>query len=180
MINRRITNDYFEWLSGLVCGDRLSKEVSYRKLLLYLHQTEFRFIIRRDVNRAKDGVDLRRRFALIQGDEELAEYLDGPCSILEMMVALALRCEECIMDDPHVGNRTGQWFWGMIVNLNLGSMIDDRFDTDYVAETLEIFLDREYEPNGDGGLFTIKHCLEDLRDVEIWVQLLWYLDSLYE
>ena len=82
------------------------------------------------------------------------------------------------MDDPLVGDRTGQWFWGMVTSLGLGSMMDDRFDKRYVEDVVVKFLNREYEPNGKGGLFTIKNCDQDLRDVEIWVQLLWYLDTM--
>lgn len=132
-----------------------------------------------DQNRAEDGVALRYRFACEYPDpSDVERYLDGPCSVLEMMVALAVRCEENIMDDPNIGNRTRQWFWGMIVSLGLGSMTDDRYDEFYIYETLERFLDREYEPDGHGGLFTIRRCTEDLRDVEIWHQLCWYLDSI--
>lgn len=51
----------------------------------------------------------------------IASYLDNrPCSVLEMIIALAIRLEEHIMDDPDIGNRTGQWFWDMIVSLGLG------------------------------------------------------------
>ena len=95
-----------------------------------------------------------------------------------MMVALAIRCEETIMDDPQVGSRTGQWFWGMINNLGLGAMIDEKFDKNYVKEIVDRFLNRDYEPDGRGGLFTIRHCEDDLRNVEIWNQLCWYLDSI--
>jgi hypothetical protein len=95
-----------------------------------------------------------------------------------MIMALAIRCEENFMDDPSRGNRTQQWFWGMIRNLGLGSMTDDRFDERAVRKTIEIFLNREYEPDGRGGLFTIRHRREDLRNVEIWYQLCWYLDSI--
>lgn len=143
--------------------------VSFRKLLIYLHQTEFRYSIRKDGNRAEDGIDLRGRYG---------EITDDPCSVLEMMVALAIRCEEEIMDDPKFGNRTGQWFWGMINNLGLGSMSDDRFDRKYVDEVITRFLDRDYEPDGKGGLFTVKDCEYDLRDYEIWYQLCWYLDNI--
>ena len=44
-------------------------------------------------------------------------------------------------------------------------------------DVIKRFLDRDYEPNGKGGLFTIKNCRQDLRKVEIWYQLCWYLDS---
>lgn len=134
--------------------------------------------MRRDENRAEDGIALRRRFACFLGYDDLSDYLDGPCSILEMMAALAIRCEENIMDDTSFGDRTGQWFWGMISSLRLGAMDDDHFNKAYVRAVVERFLDRNYEPNGRGGLFTIRNCDYDLRDAEIWHQLCWYLDSI--
>lgn len=173
-----INDEYFEWLCELVNSKRFSRRTSYRKLLIHLHNIEFTWFIPKDDNRADDGIKLRRRFALIQNDEELTDYIHGPCSVLEMMVALALRCEENIMDDAALGERTGQWFWGMVVNLGLSSMSDSKFDIDYVDDVIARFLNREYEPDGRGGLFTVKHCDYDLRTVEIWRQLSWYLGSI--
>lgn len=173
-----IANRYFEWIYELVCRNRYAKQISFRKLLMYLHSTEFTYFVPNDDNRAEDGIDLRDRFILSNGYEDGCNYLDGPCSILEMMVALAIRCEESIMDDPGFGDRTNQWFWGMIVSLGLGSMTDDRFDKGYVADAVERFLNREYAPNGKGGLFTIRNCTRDLRTIEIWYQMCWYLDTI--
>ena len=82
------------------------------------------------------------------------------------------------MDDTRYGDRTTQWFWNMIVNLGLGGMVDALVDIEEVDKIIERFLNREYEPNGRGGLFTIDNCEEDLREVEIWYQLCWYLDSI--
>lgn len=174
----RIENEYFEWLYNLICGERFAEQISFRKLLIHLHSIEFTYSIPKDSNRAEDGKDLRWRFAIYSGDRDLANYLDGPCSVLEMMIGLSIRCEENIMDDPNIGDRTGQWFWGMISNLGLGSMFDNRFDKQLVDKAVTIFLNREYEPNGKGGLFTIRNCDSDLRTVEIWHQLCWYLDSI--
>ena len=177
-----IINKYFEWLFGLVCEKRFAREVSYRKLLTSLHNTEFIFSIPMDRNRASDGVNLRYRFAMSQGYDDIPdlimEYLKGPCSILEMMVALAIRCEEETMDDPTLGDRTGQWFWEMVTNLGLGSMTDKRFDRDFVDDTINIFLNRDYEPDGKGGLFQIRNCKDDMRNVQIWSQLCRYLNSI--
>ena len=177
-----IENEYFNWLFDLACGKRYSKQISYKKLITRLYNIPFRYSIPMDQNRAEDGIDLRYRFAITQGYgsavDNVLSALDGPCSVLEMMIALSIRCEENIMDDPNVGNRTGQWFWGMVTNLGLGSMVDDKFDDDYVDDVVERFLDREYERDGTGGLFTIRHCDRDLRRVEIWHQLCWYLDSI--
>ena len=176
-----LINRYFEWLCSIVCDDRKSEYISFRKLLMRLHDIEFRYSIPMDQNRAEDGIDLRYRFALRHNEcspEIIMNVLDGPCSVLEMMIALAIRCEENIMDDPHRGDRTGQWFWGMIVNLGLGAMTDKIFDKQVVDNAIQRLLDRTYEPNGKGGLFTIYKCPKDLRMVEIWYQLSWYLDSI--
>lgn len=174
----RINDDYFEWLCEVVDSKRFSKHVSYRKLLMHLHNIEFTWFIPYDDNRADDGIMLRRKYALARHDEELSDYISGPCSVLEMMAALAIRCEESIMDDTLFGNRTGQWFWGMIHNLGLSPMNDSNFDAEFVDNVIARFLNREYEPDGKGGLFTIKNCDHDLRTVEIWRQLSWYLGSI--
>ena len=181
-MQNKIINEYFNWLSDLAYGEGVIRGSSFDKLLTHLHNTEFIFIHPNDQNRAEDGVNLRYRFALFGGYEDRTDYvldiLYGPCSVLEMIVALAVRCEENITDDPNIGDRTSQWVWGMIRNLGLGSMIDNRFDEKFVDDALNRFLNREYEPNGKGGLFTIDHNGRDLRNVEIWCQLCWYLDSI--
>ena len=174
----RVNDEYFNWLCELVDIDRFSKRVSYRKLLMHLHDIEFTWFIPHDDNRADDGVQLRRRYALDQNDMSLPRYISGPCSVLEMMVALAIRCEETIMDDALMGDRTGQWFWGMIHNLGLNSMTDSKFDRGFVDDAIARLLNREYEPDGRGGLFTVRHCTHDMRTVEIWCQLSWYLGSI--
>lgn len=182
MIRDIVINEYFNWLVSLVCENRYSKKVSYTKLLTYLHKTIFKYSIPKDQNRAEDGIDLRYRFALMNGYEDeidtILDILKGPCSIFEMMVGLSIRCEETIMDDPDIGDRRGQWFWEMVVNLGLGSMYDSRFNRQFVDEVIQRFLNREYEPNGKGGLFTVKNSDRDLRTVEIWYQLCWYLDEI--
>jgi len=178
-IQNVVENEYFEWLYNYVCKYKANSSISYRKLFALLHDTEFIFSIPNDVNRAIDGIDLRYRFFLELEEREggpVPHCIDGPCSVLEMIIALAIRCEETIMDDPRFGDRTTQWFWRMMSNLGLNLMTDDIFDRDLVKEKIDIFLNRQYEPNGKGGLFYIHDCTEDLRNVEIWAQLCWYLD----
>ena len=181
MNRHEISNLYFQWLYDWVCGDRFHRDISYKKLLMHLHNTEFTYTIQKDQNRAEDGINMRYRFAKTAGLNEpvgfIVDCLDGPCSVFEMMLALANRCEEDYMDDPAFGDRTVQWFWGMIANLNLGSMIDTRYDKQYVDEILYNFLHRKYERDGRGGLFRIRDCREDMRKVEIWYQMCYYLDT---
>lgn len=171
-----IINQYFEWLYHFVCDTEYSK-LSYRKLLMCLHDVDFEWLIDMDENRAQDGVDLRDKF--IRENRYRKEDMDyfKPCSVLEMMVALAIRAEQTIMDDPDIGDRTGQWFWGMISSLGLGRMDDRNFNRAKTMNIIDRFLDRQYEPNGRGGLFTLPDCRNDLRDVDIWYQLNWYLND---
>lgn len=176
-----LSKRYFEWMYRLVCDNRYAKGSGYKSLLTYLYNTPFTYTIGMDGNRAADGIDLRYRFASECGYEDsmIATYLDDrPCSILEMMVALAIRCEEHIMEDSDVGDRTGQWFWNMIVSLGLGGMIDVRFNPTYVKFVIDRFLDHKYERNGKGGLFTVENSRRDMRSIEIWYQMCFYLDTM--
>lgn len=176
MTRTEIHERYFNWLYELVCKGRFAETNSFRKLLGYMHSMEFTYIIPNDGNRAEDGLNLRYQFSL-QSDIPDAEVLiTGPCSVLEMMIALALY-EESIMHDPKIGDRTAQWFWRMVVNLGLGGMTDVRFDRYEVKDAIYRLLNREYEPDGRGGLFTIKNCRHDLRNVEIWTQACYHMDN---
>ena len=175
----KVKKDYFEWMYDLVCEGRYSNANSYRKLLSYLHEVEFTYVYKKDEDRAYDGVNMRHRFALLSDDYWYVDSaLSGdPCSVFEMILALAIRCENT-MDDPLLGDRTGQWFWRMMVSLGLGSMTNSRYDNRYVEEVIDAFLNHKYEPNGLGGLFTIKNCSHDLRKFTIWKQAMWYLDTM--
>ena len=172
-----IENEYFDWMYDMVCERRFYGDNSYWDLLNRLHNTPFRYILPMDENRASNGIELRWRFAVRCGFEDVPDELRGPCSVLEMMIALAMDCEDW-MDDASYGDRTSQWFWSMITNLGLGAMTDDRFDPQYVDDVIEAFLDRRYAPDGRGGLFRIRDCEYDLREVEIWHQMCWYLGSI--
>lgn len=178
MFRDQIINDYFEWLWNFT---KCRGHSQNRKIITLLHNIEFRYSIPMDANREEDGIDLRYRFitevGIPKNYQEVYGYLDGPCSVLEMMIALAIRCEESIMDDPDIGDRTSEWFWLMMKNLGLDYMSDRKFDRDVAEEKISIFLDRRYKRNGEGGLFVV-NGRRDLRKVEIWYQMCWYLDTI--
>lgn len=164
---------YFGWLYDQVCGE----DDSHTKLLRAMHQVIFRYSMAMDENRAVDGMELRERFIYeeeLPWDDRL--YLSGPCSVLEMLIALAYRCEIEIMDNKKYGNRTTKWFWEMLKNLDIDWMTNDRFDSDILEKRLHVWMSRKHGPHGEGAIFYIPNCTEDLRSVEIWYQLMAYLN----
>lgn len=173
-----VQQHYFEWLCSKVCDSIPEKRKAYSRLLHYLDATEFTFILPMDENRCADGADLRYRFGDELGIEGpvIASCLDDrPCSILEMMVALSIRCEENIMVDPDIGAKPDRWFWRMIYNLGLINMTDKNFDEEYVNGVVWRFLNREFGPNGEGSLVYIPDSQYDMRSMEIWYQMQHYL-----
>ena len=183
MTKNELNEEYLQWMYELVVDQYRYSNVSYQKLFQRLYDTEFTYQIPMDGNRAEDGIDLRYRFGREMGYEDslIATLLDiRSCSVLEMMIALAIRCEENIMDNPDVGDRTGQWFWNMLVSLGIGSEDDARFDSTYVDGCLRRFLNRDYNWDGKGGLFTVENPPRDMRRIEIWYQLNFYLQEIID
>lgn len=177
-----IFDSYFAWLEGIVYPCRFGK--TYHRLYRRLFETIFVWDDKHmplDANRAADGIDLRDRFARQNGIPYSDIYaLDGPCSVLEMMIALALRCEETIMTDPEYGNRTSEWFRTMVCSMGLGDCSDERFDPLYCDSRVNIMMARAYDFDGsNGAMFVVNNPREDMRKTDIWYQMMWWLSEKY-
>ena len=166
-----VTDDYFYWLLNIISNGH---EDSYIQLLRQLFDTAFVYSLERDANRAHDGLDLRDKY-LYEMDMDV-EY-SSPCSVLEMMVALAIRCEADVMYDPYIGDRTNVWFWLMIENLGLSDMNDRSYDRFKVKTTLIDFMNRNYDTDGKGSLFYVPGS-KGMEREEIWYQMNTFLESI--
>lgn len=175
---QRIQHEYFDWMYRRVMS--WSEKRTYYRLMSYLNSREFTYIKPMDSNRYADGIDLRYRFGDDVGysADDISQAFDHrPCSVFEMMVALAIRCEEQIMFNPDYGDRTSHWFWVMIENLALENEDDDNCDEWYVGNMVDIFLSNDIDPDGTGGLFRIESTQHDMRYADIWYQMNWYLSE---
>lgn len=164
---------YFDWMV-----ERTHSE-NRRQLLDLLHTIAFVYQNPMDGNRYDDGVNLRYEFgdAYDISPSQIARELDTrPCSVLEMMVALAMRLEIHIMTDDELGDRTYIWFNTMLQSLGLDKVTDHQFRRGYCIDVIYRFLNHDYKPNGHGGLFTV-NGKGDLRKVDIWYQAMWYLST---
>lgn len=175
IINNNVVHVYYKWLISEIMP--LS---GYSYLLSALFNTDYIPSMPQDYNRAVDGIYLRTRFGNNNHIPQsvIDYYLQGPCSMLEMMVALAVRIEENIMYDPSKGDRTSFWFKEMLVSMELLGLTDNHFDPNMFEYRLSIFNSRSYMPNGRGGLFTIDDSSRDMRELEIWSQMNLYVTEL--
>lgn len=188
-----IEDSYFQFLMRLIDNERPQPPArNYGVLLRYMYNMEFEYIISLDENRAYDGLNLRYLFStespynnsdILNAPfdyNDILNVLDGPCSILEMIIGLAHRIETDITCEPDGIDRTSEWFWQMISSLGLEDMTDSNFNSDKVIDILRCFLNRRYAKNGRGGLFTVNNYDGDMRDIEIWYQAnIWLNEKIY-
>lgn len=173
-----IRQEYFQWLCGLVGVS--TPDHSYWSLAVQLHNTEFYWTVPNDDDRAAHGQKLRETFLNEIGNRVYAHCLEGPCSLFEMLIALAFRLDY-IMSDPSRNSRAPDYFWEFIRNLGLEPYTDDEFINllgPYSSlKIIEKFLERSYNWKGEGGLFPLKYSDKDQRKVEIWYQLMAYVSE---
>ena len=170
MFSHNLRDEYFDYLVDIVGGDH-GYSMALRRLFIY----SFEYYVDGDDNRAADGVDLRFDFAC--SDEEIDwifASMPEDCTVLEMMVALAVRVENDIMYNPDFGDRTSEWFWIMFENLGLNKYPDEQYDEEAVDGIIDILVQRRYRRNGIGGLFYVTDPKIDMREVEIWYQMNYY------
>lgn len=168
---------YFEWLLTRLDPDGVSDQVAY--VCSLLHKCPFERRVGLDVNRAKDGSNLRIEFFSrhenVRFDQhDVDELLMLECSWLEMLVALSERLD--FLYDGGVEYR----FVELMSNLGLEHMLrfhphrteQDEMDDQYKIDTVTSIVNHnEIDRDGHGGLFPLyldDH--PDQRDVEIWDQ----------
>lgn len=186
---KNILDNYYEWLLDLVLKSRRYPNIkppkTYDKLLYHLFQTPFLVYHEADNNRAVDGYNLRLRYSVVENlrfEEEAvlknALLPNDNISLLEVILALAIKIEENIMRDEEYGDRTRQWFWFMLHSLGVAKYHDKVYDQEEVDKILYTFNHTQYEKNGKGGLFWVPNTKEDLRKKDIWYQLMRYLETI--
>lgn len=177
-----LEKEYYNWLIQLVCPVK-AKRQKYSKVLQVLYNREFYYYIPMDANREGRAIDFRYRFGCDMGypNRVIADEIDiRPATVLEVMVETAVTMEETIMQDDDYGNRTDIWFWDMMTSLKLDMMTNDIFNEAMANDIITRLLERDYEENGEGGLFTVRRPFSDMRDVPIWAQANWYINEYRE
>lgn len=169
-------------------GSWLLQRVGFRKrgysnLMEQLHHTEYTWgLIQKDENRAADGMKFRDEYwDSLCGNAPNSLYediLDTPCSVLEMLVGLAIR-----VDTEYIGNpkdpRPDIFFWEMCCNLGLKDYKNSAYKREKVDVILQNWLTKNHNYNGFGTIFPVSHPINDHREMEIWSQMMEYLTENY-
>lgn len=173
-------NAYFRYLGDFVGADT-TMNGNYWMLLKKLNSIEFYWTVNLDDNRAEAGEILRKKFFYESHhwNERYDEFIFTPCSVLEVMVALAISMESLLAgvrtDSP---DNTPKWFWMMIRNLGLMDCTDDNWSAQKEAKVRYVIgnmLDRNYTKNGEGGLFPVPNSPYDFRHIDLWRQMITYI-----
>jgi hypothetical protein len=162
-----IENLYFNWLCAKVLDGGSS---AYEQLMVILHRTEFVWLVPADRRRASEGKNLRDEFLTEANIATDSVWEAEPCSILELLIAFAVRAafqNEAPLKD---------WFWEFLHNLRLDEYHRvSKHDQFAIEDILEIFVWRQYEPNGVGGILPVYSSPNDQRKIELWYQLAEYI-----
>lgn len=178
LVNKSLLDDYFEWLCQKL--EPAFKWRNYSKLLRRLLEIDFVWTLDMDKNRALKGVYLRDAYGVDNSFSEvfITNEIDiSPCSVLEMMIALAKDCEDQIMWDEDIGDRTGVWFYHMIRNLGLLTMDDKHYNRKFIDVTIRRMMYRTYAPNGKGSMFYTVRPDVNMQEIDIWYQMMYWLDA---
>ena len=93
-----------------------------------------------------------------------------------MICALGIRIDNDIMATYYTGYDHGYfWIQKMLKNLNILQYDDLNFDEDAVRRKIDNFLQRRYSENGFGGLFYVPNSEKDMRSMNIWDQMCYYI-----
>lgn len=169
---------YLNWLNGQT---KCSPEVGR-----ILFETEFRWSIEDDKNRAEDGLKWRDRYAEDIGSglsdvqrDRIRKTIHGKTSCYEVILSLAEDINAMVNEEEE--SRTAEFFGILLKNLGLDGY--DEEDLDYRGESarneiekiLKKWMDREYENCDKNCIFPltkVSHCDKKVsQTTPLWMQM---------
>lgn len=166
-------SDYYIWLLDQIKVNEGESFDCYRRLVWFLYTEDYSYLIDKDSNRAYAGLNLRELYSMETG-VDVNDIKTGPCSILEMLIALANQIAFDKNDDTYI------WFWEIVTNLGLTDCDDENYDEKKIAYRLKVWMNREYNEWGyPFSLFPIQGFKGDMRTLETWDQMNNYMTTFY-
>lgn len=145
----------------------------YRKLFRILHETPFAWTVIGDKNRMADALELRDEFVDERKPKALPiGWLDRAPSVLEVLIRFSRRAEF------NTEETAEWWFWKFLDNLGLSHFkyVSDE-DAREIEDILYRFIWRQYDYNGEGGMFPLHSPRQNQAQVELWYQFHAYIQD---
>ncbi len=147
---------YFEWLLNQIeCDEQLGRE---------LDAITYKWHLVLDENRSAGGLELRKIYGL-EYSIDLDDVRTGPCSVLEMFVALSMRFSE------NADISFSKAFYEMIGNLQKVNKP--------ISIAIEDWMDGNFNPDGYGSPFILHHYDGDARSLDVWTLMTIYISEHY-
>jgi len=153
-------SNYFEFLYNIVDPLNARHDGEFICGKLFAMQYRWDYTIPLDANLAENGIGLRRMYY-----EKMHKYTEMdymPCTVFEMLVALSISISNAA-NEPGNDN-ADKWFWEMIDNLKLNG------NEQVIIDNVGKWMARDYDANGNGGLFPLKYSPVDQRRAHLWAQ----------
>lgn len=180
----KLKTEYLCWLMNRAHLDAEGPD-GYLKLCETLQETEFVPQLEMDENRCEDCLDLRRAYALENGDEELEHRLiiclgwNG--TMLELLVILAEKMRYEMLDSEYEAG-TRKWILEMLANCGLDIYKNERMEEEHpeVSDILDRIIFRQTGWDGEGSFFPLAYPMRNQRYVELITQMNNYLEENYD
>ena len=167
---------YYTWLLSLIEPPQgVDSPIRLYGMLIYeLWRREFFWmdIYEGEESRAADGRQLREQY-MMEADVTPDFVPIGPCTVLEMLIAFALRLDSTIHDWT-IGHRPWEWMTMFITNLGLADLTDNSLraaDRSFVTARLEMWMAHNIGTRGERGLFRFKRPLLTISNLDNWSQM---------
>lgn len=176
-------NNYTTWLKDRVGFNKRR----YKNLIKHLNHTEFIWVLDDDRNRMEDGLYIREDF-LMKMNVDKDTFIDVPCTVLEVLVALTIRMYDEYVGEPGEEDQNIV-FWELLSNLGLDDLTDNSWDQDMYDVLVDDWMKRNFDEFGVGSIFPLYDyrtskpktlsSIEDQRKISIWSQMQYYISSKY-
>lgn len=181
-------DQYLKWLLNLAGLERSDGILLFSFLLdmTYYWQNDY------DQARAGDGRYLRYYYVDKDGIQEAIDnfghpYADivdefvrsWPVSVIEVLLAMAIRLDKEYEYCASEGDRASLWFWIMCENLGLDLYLVSNADFNINDAKMKVikWMDGDYDKNGKGSPMALPdglECDKDYREMSFWEQVTYW------
>lgn len=170
-----LKEDYLQWLESQLRDEHVDSRKTYLGLTALMLDTPFTWSVPMDDNREADGLALRVEFAHLEHIRQPSMEHLGPCSFLEVLVALSRRLAFV------AGGNPAGWAWQLLSNLELHRLPDPftRSKQHKASEIMLVAMNRTYLPDGTGGFFPLTRPDGDQTRIELWYQMNAFIAELH-